>query len=75
MLDVSTKEARAKFYGSTKWRHLRQQRLERDHYECQWCKAEGKTTTTGIFIPRDLPNDVGRFSCVLEVVKCTGTLS
>ena len=26
-------------------RRLRQQCLERDHYECQWCKEQGKLTT------------------------------
>ncbi|EMF0043924.1 HNH endonuclease [Enterococcus hirae] len=45
MIDVSTKQARARFYGSTEWRKLRSQCLERDHYECQWCKAEGRLTT------------------------------
>lgn len=45
MIDVSTKQARARFYCSSEWRRLRKQCLERDHYECQWCKAEGKLTT------------------------------
>lgn len=45
MIDTSTKQARAKFYGSSNWRNLRQAILERDHYECQWCKAEGRLTT------------------------------
>ena len=45
MIDVSTKRARARFYGSSEWRRLRKKCLERDHYECQWCKAEGKLTT------------------------------
>ena len=40
MLDVSTKQARARFYGSSEWR-----KIERDHYECQWCKSEGRLTT------------------------------
>ena len=42
---VKTKEDRARFYGSTAWRKLRQSILERDHFECQWCKAEGRLTT------------------------------
>lgn len=42
---VKTKADRARFYGSTKWRNLRLAILERDHYECQWCKAEGRLTT------------------------------
>lgn len=45
MLDVSTKQARARFYGSSAWRKLRQLCLGRDHYECLWCKAEGRLTT------------------------------
>ena len=45
MIDVSTKEERAKFYSSSEWKRLRQAVLERDHYECQWCKEEGKVVT------------------------------
>ncbi|KAF1303676.1 hypothetical protein BAU16_03680 [Enterococcus sp. JM9B] len=45
MISVKTKADRARFYGSSEWRRLRQQCLERDHYECQWCKAEGRLTT------------------------------
>ena len=45
MLDVSTKQSRAKFYSSGEWKLLRQQRLELDHYECLWCKEKGKLTT------------------------------
>lgn len=42
---VKTREDRASFYGSSAWRKLRLQVLERDHYECQWCKAEGKVVS------------------------------
>lgn len=42
--NVETKEDRANFYGSSAWRKLRLQALERDNFECQWCKAEGKVT-------------------------------
>lgn len=45
MIDVSTKEERANFYSSSEWKRLRQAVLERDHYECQWCKEEGKVVT------------------------------
>ncbi|WP_438766779.1 HNH endonuclease [Enterococcus sp. AZ102] len=45
MLDVSTKKARSKFYASTNWKNLRKKCLERDHYECQWCKEQGRLTT------------------------------
>lgn len=45
MLDVSTKAARHNFYSSLTWKLKRQEILERDHYECQWCKENGKVTT------------------------------
>ncbi|HEM3878449.1 HNH endonuclease signature motif containing protein [Streptococcus suis] len=45
MVDVSTRESRRAFYNSSPWRNLRREVLERDHYECQWCAAEGKVTT------------------------------
>lgn len=45
MLDVSTKQARAKFYASSEWKTLRRACLERDHYECQWCREQGKLTS------------------------------
>lgn len=48
MIDTSTKSARAKFYSSTEWRALRRAILERDQFECQWCKAEGRVTTDAI---------------------------
>jgi len=38
-------EERRKFYNSTAWRHKRQEVLERDNYECQWCKEKGRVTT------------------------------
>lgn len=45
MIDVSTRQARAKFYSSSEWKSLRQQCLERDNFECQWCKEQGRVTT------------------------------
>ncbi|WP_288746325.1 HNH endonuclease [uncultured Enterococcus sp.] len=33
------------FYLTAEWRQKRIEILERDHYECLWCKAEGKLTT------------------------------
>lgn len=45
MIEVSTRQDRANFYGSNTWRKLRLKALERDHYECQWCKEQGKVTT------------------------------
>lgn len=44
-LDVSTKQARARFYGSSEWRAFRESILERDNYECQWCKEQGRVTS------------------------------
>jgi 5-methylcytosine-specific restriction enzyme A len=31
-----------KFYKGKDWMKLRQEALERDHYECQVCKSKGK---------------------------------
>ena len=45
MIQVSTKEERAAFYSSSEWRRLREEVLRRDHWECQWCKLEGKVVT------------------------------
>ncbi|MGV3010030.1 HNH endonuclease [Streptococcus thoraltensis] len=47
-IDTSTKESRHLFYQSIKWRRLRLEVLERDHYECLWCKDDGKVTTTDL---------------------------
>lgn len=48
MIDVTTKQSRARFYTSSEWRRLRQSILERDHFECQWCKAEGRVMTDAV---------------------------
>lgn len=45
MIDLSTPQARHRFYGRAAWLKVRKQALERDHNECVWCKAEGKATT------------------------------
>lgn len=45
MLDVSTKTARHNFYSSLTWKLKRQEILERDNYECVWCRENGKVTT------------------------------
>ena len=47
-IDTSSKATRAAFYGSGMWRQKRQEILERDHFECQWCKAEGRVTVCDI---------------------------
>ena len=41
-LEYKTKEQKKKFYRSGDWESLRQQALDRDNYECQQCKREGK---------------------------------
>lgn len=43
-VDPATHASRAKFYNSTEWEQLRDAVLQRDNYECQWCKAEGRVT-------------------------------
>lgn len=48
MIEVSTREERNQFYNSSEWRSLRTQALERDHYECVWCREEGKVTTENL---------------------------
>ena len=45
-LSVSSKESRARFYNSQRWRQMRDYVLRRDGYECLFCKEEGKVTTT-----------------------------
>ncbi|CZD07891.1 HNH endonuclease signature motif containing protein [Streptococcus pneumoniae] len=48
MIEVSTREERNQFYNSSEWRTIRRQALQRDHYECVWCRDEGKVTTTNL---------------------------
>ncbi|MFS9217521.1 HNH endonuclease [Streptococcus mitis] len=47
-IEVSTREQRNQFYNSSEWRTIRRQVLKRDHYECVWCRDEGKVTTTNL---------------------------
>ena len=44
MIEVSTRADRTEFYNSSDWRELRKLALERDHYECVWCRDEGRVT-------------------------------
>lgn len=37
-----TKEDKRRFYKSTPWKHKRLEALERDNYECQECKRQGR---------------------------------
>ena len=39
---------RKKFYKSKVWREFRLKALERDNYECVWCRQEGKVTMDSI---------------------------
>lgn len=48
MTEYKTEEQKKTFYNSTAWRHLRQQALDRDNYECQHCKVEGGVTVDSI---------------------------
>ncbi|MCI2955629.1 HNH endonuclease [Staphylococcus caprae] len=50
MEDYNDKKIRYKFYRSKPWRELREQVLKRANYECEFCKAEGKVTTTNLEI-------------------------
>lgn len=43
-MEYKTEEQKKSFYNSVAWNNLRKQALERDNYECQWCKREGRVT-------------------------------
>ena len=45
MIDVSSREARNSFYHSSAWLQVRRDALRRDHYECVWCRSEGRVVT------------------------------
>lgn len=47
-VDVSTRESRREFYLSRSWRQLRLEAMSRDHFECVWCRDEGKVTTDNL---------------------------
>ncbi|GIP63354.1 HNH endonuclease [Virgibacillus pantothenticus] len=46
--EYKTDKQKKSFYNSSAWRKLRLRALERDNYECQWCKREGKVTVDSI---------------------------
>lgn len=46
--EYKTEEQKKKFYRSAAWQKLRKQALERDNYECQHCKEEGRVTVDSI---------------------------
>lgn len=45
-INVESRAERAEFYNSGSWKAKRQEILGRDHYECQWCKEDGKVTVS-----------------------------
>ncbi|SEQ23310.1 HNH endonuclease [Virgibacillus subterraneus] len=45
MQQYQTDAQRMKFYKSKPWRMLRQSILERDNFECQECKRQGRVFT------------------------------
>lgn len=45
------------FYSSPEWRQLRKEALERDHYECVWCRDEGRLTTINLEVDHILELD------------------
>lgn len=45
MPEYRTKEQKRKFYKSKEWQKLRLRVLERDNYECQECKRQGRVYT------------------------------
>lgn len=47
-VEYRTERQKRGFYNSTAWKRLRQQALERDNYECQHCKEEGRVTVDSI---------------------------
>jgi len=45
MPEYKTQQQKKTFYKSAAWQSLRQKVLERDNYECQECKRQGKVYT------------------------------
>jgi 5-methylcytosine-specific restriction endonuclease McrA len=45
MAEYKTYEQKMQFYKSGNWQSIRQQALERDNFECQECKRQGKVKT------------------------------
>lgn len=48
MPEYKTYEQKRKFYLSKAWKDIRMVALERDNYECQDCKEQGKVTVDSI---------------------------
>lgn len=43
-IDYTDPSERKRFYNSAAWKKVRREAMERDHFECIWCKDEGKLT-------------------------------
>ncbi len=43
-MEYKTKEQKLKFYKGSPWKKLRLIALDRDNYECQECKRQGKVS-------------------------------
>lgn len=48
MKTYTTDDEKKSFYNSSEWRNIRQQALERDHYECLHCRDNGFVTVDSI---------------------------
>lgn len=48
MTEYKTDEQKKSFYNAGKWKQLREQALERDHYECLECKRLGYVTADSV---------------------------
>ncbi|MEK5524131.1 HNH endonuclease [Heyndrickxia sp. FSL W8-0423] len=44
MAEYKTREQKRKFYDGKAWKQLREEVKQRDHYECQECKRQGRVT-------------------------------
>jgi 5-methylcytosine-specific restriction enzyme A len=42
MTEYKTRQQKRKFYDSPDWKQLREEVKQRDNYECQECKRQGK---------------------------------
>lgn len=56
MAEYKTDEQKKKFYRTGDWNRLRQHALERDNYECQQCKREGKVHVDSIKVQGERKN-------------------
>lgn len=50
VIDYNTYKVRKSFYNSKSWQEVRAYVLQRDNYECTWCREEGRVTTDDLEI-------------------------